>query len=91
MVNYRFFGRKNGWVGGADVKYFHSHEIVDELNETSIFIDWNGKQILNLEKTMALFSVEGSFDKHNSLEYGLTKYKMGYHYFPFPDHTNLSR
>jgi CubicO group peptidase (beta-lactamase class C family) len=49
--------------------------------------NYNGKQILNLEKTMALFSVEGSFDKHNSLEYGPTKYKMAYHYFPFPDHT----
>ena len=47
MVNYKFFSRKNGWIGGADVKYFHSQEIIDELDESSIFIDWNGKQILN--------------------------------------------
>ena len=47
MVNYRFYSRKNGWVNGADIKYFHSHDIVDELNETSIFIDYDGKYILN--------------------------------------------
>ena len=81
MVNYRFFSRKNGWVGGADVKYFHSHEIVDELNETSIFIDWNGKQILNSLDRITNQNLK------NSLRVLCEKYPWWYYY---PSNTRMT-
>ena len=76
MVNYRFFSRKNGWVRGADVKYFHSHEIVDELNETSIFIDWNGKQILNSLDRITNQNLHGS---NNHLKCFFESFSVKFH------------
>ncbi|HET7409108.1 MAG TPA: serine hydrolase, partial [Paracoccaceae bacterium] len=46
----------------------------------------NGRQLLHPELTESLFSVEGTLTKGpaNALKYGVGRYKMGFHYAPFP-------
>jgi len=48
---------------------------------------YHGQQILNLEKTMELFSAKGTFSKNENWKYGTARYKMAFHYMPFPDYS----
>jgi hypothetical protein len=49
--------------------------------------NYRGKQILSLDKTMALFSTSGSLSQNRNWEYGVRRYKMAFHYMPFPDYS----
>lgn len=49
--------------------------------------NYQGNQILNLERTTALFSTSGSFSQNRNWEYGARRYKMAFHYMPYPDYT----
>ena len=48
-MKYRFFSRKNGWAGSDMVaKYYYSSVVDDLLDETNIFMNKSGAEILSL-------------------------------------------
>ena len=47
MSKYRFYSRQNGYPGGMKIKYFHSSLIIDENNESELFINKKGSEIIN--------------------------------------------
>ena len=52
------------------------------LHEKGCF---RGKQLLHLERTAGLFSVQNALGQGVRWDYGQRFYKNGYHYLPFPD------
>ena len=78
-MNYRFFSRKNGWVGSDRIaKYFYSEIVSDENNITKLFIDKSGKEINEL------IEKEKSFEKLESIEIlkKISKIYSDWYYYP---------
>jgi hypothetical protein len=48
MKNYRFYSRRNGYIGGTVVRYYESPLIHDAKHTTDIFVDKSGKEIMEL-------------------------------------------
>ena len=54
-MKYRFYSRKNGWVGSDKIaKYFYSTPIEDCFEITKDFVDLSGKEIVNKIKELKL-------------------------------------
>lgn len=59
-------------------------KVTDLLHRRGVY---EGQQLLHLEKTEDLFSTRGSLRQGVRSDYGEKRYKIAFHYEPFPDHS----
>ena len=81
MSKYRFYSRQNGYPGGAEVKYFHSSLIIDENNESELFINKRGCEIINQLSNIT------NMNLINKIKEIASKYPQWYYY---PDNTIIT-
>ena len=48
MNNYRFYSRRNGYIGGCMFVYYESSLIHDAKHITDVFVDKSGREITEL-------------------------------------------
>ena len=78
-MNYRFFSRRNGWVGSDKIaKYFYSEIISDKNNLTKELVDKSGKEIIEIIKN------NKSFEDLESIEIlkKVSKSYSNWYYYP---------
>ena len=81
MTKYRFYSRQNGYPGGIEIKYFHSNLIIDENNESELFINKRGSEIINQ------LSHIKNIILRNKIKEIASKYPQWYYY---PDNTIIT-